>query len=55
MKSEGARLMSTHSFQTRQNKPLIQALTGGVFGLAMAALLAFAISFAFSGLNKKVI
>ncbi|VXC68180.1 conserved hypothetical protein [Oceanicaulis sp. 350] len=41
--------MSTHSFQTRQNKPLIQALTGGVFGLAMAALLAFAISFAFSG------
>lgn len=41
--------MSTHSFQTRQNKPLIQALTGGACGLAMAALLAFAISFAFSG------
>lgn len=41
--------MSTHSFQTRQNKPLVQAITGGVFGLAMAALLAFAISFAFSG------
>ncbi|WP_421857549.1 tetratricopeptide repeat protein [Oceanicaulis sp.] len=41
--------MSTHSFQTRQNKPLMQALTGGACGLAMAALLAVAVSFAFSG------
>lgn len=41
--------MSTHSFQTRQTKPIVQAVTGGVCGLAMAALLAFAVAFAFSG------
>ena len=49
MKSEGARFMSTHSFHTQSSRPVVQALTGGVCGLAMAALLALAVSFAFSG------
>lgn len=49
MKSEGARFMSTHSFHTHSSRPVVQALTGGVCGLAMAALLALAVSFAFSG------
>lgn len=41
--------MSTHSFHTHSSRPVVQALTGGVCGLAMAALLALAVSFAFSG------
>ncbi len=41
--------MSTHSFNSRSNRPVMQALTGGFCGLAMAALLALAVSFAFSG------
>lgn len=41
--------MSTHSFHTQSSRPVVQALTGGVCGLAMAALLALAVSFAFSG------
>ncbi len=41
--------MSTHNFHTHPKRPLMQALTGGACGLAMAALLALAVSFAFSG------